>query len=335
MPAKKNTIIIHDGATDELMSILFAASMPHVNIQGIMVVNADCLGYPTARVSSKLLDLINLKNVPVAVSEARGWNAFPWTYRQYSLMVDLLPMVNQFKSDVKVPKPAMDLPLFEMVDRVYHANKKNPVTLLCLPPVTDIAQALKTDPDFKEKISEIVWMGGVYITKETTAGNVDTGIAPGANPNAEWNVYWDPQSTQEVLSSGIEVKMFPLNVTNSVTLSGEIIRKYFLPDSGKYAPLSLAAQMYCLVAFQYGFSFWDTAATAYLGKPDLYTFKAARVSVDTSPEPDKQGTMTVKFVSADKAAKTPVKIAKTIDVKRFYDYYVKQLKKLKFKGSPK
>ena len=332
MTPKKNVIIVHDGATDELMSILFAASMSNISIKGIMVLNADCQGYPTAKVSSKLLDLIDLKDVKVAVSGARAWNAFPWTYRQYSLMVDLFPIVNQFKSDVPVPEPPMDYPLEKMVDDVFHETGGQPLTILCLSPVTDIAAAIKNDPTFASKIDEIVWMGGVYITKETPFGNIDTGIAPGANPNAEWNVYWDPQATEDVVNSGIPVVMFPLNVTNSVILSGEIIRKYFLPHSNDYPALNLAAQMYALVAFQYGFSFWDTAATAYLGKPDLFTYKNAVVEVDTSPVPAKQGTMTVLFLSKDSTIETSVRIADKIDVDGFYDYYVGQLKTLTFKS---
>lgn len=332
MSQPQNTIIIHDGATDELMSILFAASMPNINIKGIMVLNADCQGYPTAKVSSKLLELISLKDIPVTVSGARGWNPFPWTYRQYSLMVDLFPIVNQYKSDVLVPEPEMDYPLQTMVDTIYSENDNTPVTLLCLSPMTDIAQALKSDPDFASKISEIIWMGGVYITEDTPFGNIDTGVAPGANSYAEWNVYWDPKATQDVLQSGIKIKMFPLNVTNSVILSGEIIRQYFIPDSNEYPALDLAAQMYALVAFQYGFSFWDTAATAFLGKPDLFSMKSAFVQVDTSPDPTKQGTMTVEFIPETEPLESNIEIATTINVNDFYDYYVGQLKTLEFKS---
>ncbi|MDG1333522.1 MAG: nucleoside hydrolase [Crocinitomicaceae bacterium] len=332
MSQKQNTIIIHDGATDELMSILFAASMSNISIKGIMVLNADCQGYPTANVSSKLLDLINLKDIPVTVSGARGWNPFPWGYRQYSLMVNLFPIVNQYKEDVIVPEPEMDYPLTKMVDKVYTEGGNSPVKILCLSPVTDIAEAIKSDSSFASKISDIVWMGGVYINNETQFGNIDTGVAPGANPNAEWNVYWDPQATQDVLKSGIKIKMFPLNVTNSVILTGEIIRQYFIPDSNKYPALDLAAQMYALVAFQYGFSFWDTAATAFLGKPDLFEMKPAFVDVDTSPVPSKQGTMTVEFISETQPLKSNIEIATTIDVDGFYDYYVGQLKTLQFKS---
>ncbi|WP_196892189.1 nucleoside hydrolase [Aureivirga marina] len=332
MSEKKDIIIIHDGATDELMSILFAASMPNINIKGIMVVNADCQGYPTAKVCSKILDLISLKHIPVVVSGARGWNPFPWTYRQYSLMVNVLPIINQFKKNIKVPEPQMEYPLIDMVNKVYKENNQKPITLLCLSPVTDIANAIKSDATFRDKIHEIVWMGGVYINQETPAGNIDTGIAPGANPNAEWNVYWDPKAAKDVITSGINLKMFPLNVTNNVTLSTEIIRKHFLPESGKYPALSLATQMYSLVAFQYGFSFWDTAATAYLGKPDLYSFQQAFVSVDISPDPETQGTMHVELIPDIEPLETTVQIATKIKVEDFYNYYVTQLKKLNFKS---
>lgn len=332
MKQAKNLIIIHDGATDELMSILFAAAMPNINIKGIMVLNADCQGYPTAKVSSKILDLVDLIDVPVSVSGARAWNAFPWTYRQYSLMVDLFPIVNQYKADVKVPEPQMDYPLEKMVNKVYREAGETPVTLLCLSPVTDIANAIKNDPTFSDKIEEIVWMGGVYITKETPFGNIDTGVAPGGNSNAEWNVYWDPQATEDVLQSGIKIKIFPLNVTNNVILSGDILREYFLPQSQAYPAVDLAVQMYALVAFQYGFSFWDTAATAYLGKPDLYTFKKAFVTVDTSPDPAVQGTMAVEFIPETEPIESSIKIATTIRVSAFYDYYVGELKRLNLKS---
>ncbi|WP_296384788.1 nucleoside hydrolase [Winogradskyella sp.] len=331
MDQTKNTIIIHDGATDELMSILFAAAMPNVSIKGILVLNADCQGFPTAKVSSKLLDLVDIEHIPVAVSNARAWNPFPWTYRQYSLMVDLFPIVNQYKEDVKVPDPLMNYPLEHMVDKVYRENNNSPVTLLCLSPVTDIATAIKNDPDFSNKVDEIVWMGGVYITEKTPFGNIDTGIAPGANPNAEWNVYWDPHATQEVLKSGIKIKMFPLNVTNDVTLSGDIIREHFIPGSKQFPALDLAVQMYALVAFQYGFSFWDTAATAYLGKPELYDLKKAFVDIDTGNNPATQGTMTVKFITDAEPLESSIEIASTINVNKFYEYYVDQLKTLKFK----
>ena len=44
--------------------------------------------------------------------------------------------------------------------------------------------------------------------------------------------------------------------------------------------------------------------------------------------------MHVEFVPPDKASEATVKIAKTIDVDGFYDYYVQQLKTLEFKGIP-
>ena len=78
--------------------------------------------------------------------------------------------------------------------------------------------------------------------------------------------------------------------------------------------------------------FWDTAATAYLGKSDLFTMKKAFVEVNTSPIPDQQGTMKVEFIPDTEPLESNIEIATTINVDDFYDYYVGQLKTLEFKS---
>ena len=103
-------------------------------------------------------------------------------------------------------------------------------------------------------------------------GNIDPGIAPGANPNAEWNAYWDPFAVENVLASGVNLTMFPLNATNEVMLTPEKVLE-FAPESGTYPLYALAGQLYSMVAFEAGYAFWDTVTTAYLKRPDLYTIK--------------------------------------------------------------
>ena len=90
---KKPVILIQDGAVDELMSIFLLQSISdQVDLLGIVVVNGDCLGEPTVEVTQKILQVIGTPAIPVALSDARAVNAFPWDYRQYSMMVNLLPM---------------------------------------------------------------------------------------------------------------------------------------------------------------------------------------------------------------------------------------------------
>ncbi|MEM1154931.1 MAG: hypothetical protein AAGI44_12385, partial [Pseudomonadota bacterium] len=128
----------------------------------------------------------------VFISDARGWNPFPWTYRQYAMMVNLFPMVNAYQADVPVPPPIAPPYQIERLNAARAADDDFKVTFLVLSPLTDMADIVSNLDDPAGIIDAIVWMGGVYSDDPMTlpVGNVDTGIAPGANPNAEWNAYW-------------------------------------------------------------------------------------------------------------------------------------------------
>jgi inosine-uridine nucleoside N-ribohydrolase len=163
------------------------------------------------------------------------------------------------------------------------------VTMLITSPMTDFAAAIETDPGILRSIGEVVWMGGTI----NTGGNIDTGIAPGANPNAEWNAYWDPQSVRTVLQSGVNVKMFPLDITNSTLLAPSTLQQYFLPQAPSSVMIDLVCQMYALVAFQGGYSFWDTLTAAYLGMPSLFSFQSEKLDIDVNPQSPTLGQFTV------------------------------------------
>ena len=321
--AIQSVTLMQDGAIDELMSVIFLTTMPNVSLFNIDILNADCLAYPTMETTVKILNMLGVTNTMVATSDARGWNAFPWTYRQYAMMVNLLPMINQYGNAAAASRPESTKSFSEHLVAAKAGDNPPPSTILCLCPLTDIAAFINAVPDYKDYIDSIVWMGGVWgeAGQAPPIGNIDTGLAPGANPNAEWNAYWDYDAVQTVLGSGIEFNIFPLNVTNNVLLTSQIIEDYFLSGSNSYPMLDLAAQMYSMVAFQTGFSFWDTATTAFIGNPGLFTMTPMNITIDTGPDPTTQGTIT-----AVQTGGYPVNMATTIDVQGFYDYFVGQLK---------
>lgn len=321
-------ILYQDGAVDELVSMLMLTAMPDIGFVGTEIVNGDCLAQPTAELSAKLLDLAS-SSAEVVVSPARGWNQFPWIYRQYALQAALLPIVNRGGSGNHqrlITKTGWVDQLRRQADA---AGDDFKFTLLSLGPLTPISDGLKANPDAGDLISEIVWMGGVYTPAGQSGlpvGNVDTGIAPGANPNAEWNAYWDPWAVDTVWQSGIPFVLFPLNVTNKVILTPEILRKWFFPVAADYPVIDFAAQMYAMVAFQAGYSFWDTVTTAYLGAPGLFTIEQMAMSVDTSDDPTKQGTMTA-------GSGATLSVATDVNVEGFYGYLIETLKAVKFPTS--
>lgn len=79
-------------------------------------------------------------------------------------------------------------------------------TVLCTGALTVVADALRRH----QPVDGIVWMGGA--------------VASGGNMTAaaEFNAWMDPQAADEVLTSGVPVRMVPLDIT--VDSSGETVR---------------------------------------------------------------------------------------------------------------
>ncbi len=327
---KRYVAVMQDGAIDELISVMLLASMEDVSMFYIDILNADCIAYPTYQVTQKMLKMIGQEVDLVFISNARGWNPFPWTYRQYSMMVNLFPMINDYQSDVPVPPPIAPPYCVDKLNAAKAADSDFKVTFVVLSPLTDMADIVASLDNPADIIESIIWMGGVYSDDPTVlpTGNIDTGIAPGANPNAEWNAYWDPYAVDTVMKSGVPFYMFPLNVTNSVLLTPEIIRQYFLAESSDYPMLDLASQMYATVAFEAGFSFWDSVTTAYVDRPDLFTIETKTMSIDTDINPQTQGTIKLDPNGY------PVQVATSINVQGFYTYLTDQLKTLPVAGWP-
>jgi purine nucleosidase len=330
---------MQDGAIDELLCIPLVQSMPHCALRNVWVTPADCLGYPTVRASARMLAFAKTPPTDVFLSNSSSQRPFPWEYRQYSMMVNLLPALNT---------PAIisgmgNYPVFPFQTMGYVSFPEDRAArlrdtirretdvagsgyiFLCTGPLTDLAWLLQAFPDLKDEIASIVWMGGSILKKdEQNGGNVDTGIAPGANSNAEWNAYWDPAAVEAVWSTGIPFYMFPLNVTNSVLLTPHVLKKWLLPAALTSSTVNLAAQMYAMVAFQGGYSFWDTVTAAYLGKPDLFTFAIKKLSIVTDESSPDLGNINVASSGG-----YSINVAQTVKkVDHFYKYLVKQLSSL-------
>ena len=76
-----------------------------------------------------------------------------------------------------------------------------PVTLVPVGPLTNIATFLREHPDLKDRVARIFLMGGSMGLGNTT-------------PVAEFNIYVDPEAAREVFESGLPITMSGLDVTH-------------------------------------------------------------------------------------------------------------------------
>ncbi|BCX08295.1 MAG: hypothetical protein KatS3mg066_2154 [Fischerella sp.] len=269
--AKQLVLMDHDGGVDDYLATMLLMTMDHIQLLGVVVTPADCYVQPAVSATRKILDLMGGTHIPVAKSTVRGINPFPYLYRRDSFVVDHLPILNQ--SD-RIITPLVTEPGQDFMVKVLRSAPE-PVTLMVTGPLTTVATALDKAPDIEAKIQKIVWMGGAL----NVPGNVEKNWEPGQDGSAEWNVYWDPVSAARVWQTQIEIIMCPLDLTNNVPVTSEIVRK--MGQQRDYPISDLAGQCYALVIPQ-DYYFWDVLATAYLARPELYQLREWETEIITS-----------------------------------------------------
>ncbi|MBD2666166.1 nucleoside hydrolase [Richelia sinica] len=261
----------HDGGVDDYLATMLLLTMEHIELLGVVVTPADCYIPAAVSATRKIIDLMGFSHIPVAESTVRGINPFPRLYRRDSLIVDYLPILNQqdFLTTPLVAKSGQNF----MVQILQNAPE--PVTLMVTGPLTTVATALEIAPEIEDKIDQIIWMGGAL----NVPGNVEKSLEAGQDGSAEWNVYWDAISVAKVWKTKIKIIMCPLDLTNNVPVTLDLVQK--MGKQRQYPLSDLAGQCYALVVPQ-DYYFWDVLATAYLGKPEFYELRAWETEIITS-----------------------------------------------------
>lgn len=103
------------------------------------------------------------------------------------------------------PRSAESTHAVDLIRRAV-ADSDDPVTLLCLAPLTNVALFLRLYPDEARRLERIVVMGGT-----SAVGN--------ASPVAEFNVWHDPEAARIVLDSEVPTTLYPLDVFSRVVVS--------------------------------------------------------------------------------------------------------------------
>jgi len=131
-------VLIHDAAIDEFISTMLLTVMPGVDLLGIIIVNADCLAVPAMEAASKLQQFLGRADIPIALSRARGWNAFPWPYRGDCVAFADIPSLQPFTAKAVTPPRDGELLLETLLAKAIKEN--NPLTLLMTGPMTPLTK---------------------------------------------------------------------------------------------------------------------------------------------------------------------------------------------------
>jgi purine nucleosidase len=263
-------IIDTDAGTDDILALAYLLSQPDANIEAITVVDGLAHARQGAQNMKRLLYAAGRANIPVFAGEEgplKGSRPFPAEWRTVS---DKLPGVD-------LPQLA-DPPLFQhAVDFLKRRLKdtSHPVRMLALGPLTHLALVLREVPEASKTIQQLVIMGGaVTVPGNLAAGNPEKA----ANDVAEWNIYVDPHAAREVLTSGIEMLLVPLDATIHVPITHDFVEDFGQRD---LTPLGRIVAQVLQSALPYidanAYFAWDPlAAVALL---DFSVVKARRGSL--------------------------------------------------------
>ncbi len=150
------------------------------------------------------------------------------------------------------------------------------VTLIPTGPLTNIATAIKKNPEILPRIEEIVIMGGAM----REGGN--------RTPSAEFNILVDPHAADVVLNCGRPITLMGLDVTHRVLSTEErVARIGALNNPVADATVGMLSFFHRYDTEKYssqGTPLHDPCTVAYLLQPELFKTKCCNVAVETESE---------------------------------------------------
>ncbi|EMM5417382.1 ribonucleoside hydrolase RihC [Citrobacter amalonaticus] len=184
-----------------------------------------------------------------------------------------------------------------------------PITLVAIGPLTNIALLLMHYPECTFNIRRLVIMGG-----SAGRGNF--------TPNAEFNIAVDPEAAARVFQSGIEIVMCGLDVTNQAMLTPDYLAS--LPTLNRTGKMLHALfSHYRSGTMRTGVRMHDLCAIAWLVRPELFTLKPCFVAVET--QGDYTAGTTVVDIEGRMNRPANVQVALDIDVAGFQQWVAEVL----------
>ncbi len=252
-----------DTGTDDAVAILLALASAELDVRAITVAGGN-VGLDRTLANTLALKKLARSDVPVYRGADR-------------------PVLGAFFNEPKVhgadglggiALPDGDPPEAELaadaIRRILRTAPE-PVTLVGVAPVTNLALALMTEPSLVSRIDQIVLMSGAW-----AEGN--------ATPAAEFNALNDPEALAVLLACGRTVVFATLELTAGALVTPE--RLAVLRGLGSGACLTAACDIQASVPVSRrlpGAPLHDPCAVAWLVRPDLFTSRACSARVDLGP----------------------------------------------------
>jgi purine nucleosidase/pyrimidine-specific ribonucleoside hydrolase len=305
-----SVILDCDPGHDDAVALMLALASDEVDLLGVTTVAGNQTLEKTTANALRVLEYVGRGDVSVAAGAprplVRAAHVAADVHGESGLEGANMPPA----AGEPLPEHAID-----WIARTLNAAAE-PVTLVPVGPLTNIAMLLARYPEVTERIEAIVLMGGAI-----AEGNV--------TPAAEFNIWADPEAAARVFSSGLPLTMVGLDVTHQALVTQAHLER-----------LAAAGRAGRLVADLYGFFLpihharygWDGApihdavAMAHVIDPSLLETVRRGVVVDTGGELSRGRTYVDLWLRTEWEPNCDVAIG--VDSERFLELIVERVGRL-------
>ena len=257
-----------DPGVDDAMALLFLHNHPQIDLIGITTV------FGNASIETTTRNALFLKrewgiSAPVARGEGK-------TYNPMRNPIDWPVMIHGHDGlgNIDVPE-TIDLPVDprsapRFIIETVRANPGE-VTLIAVGRMSNLADALKADPEIAGLVKQVIIMGGAF----DVPGNI--------TPAAEANIHGDPEAADVVMGAAWKVVVVGLDVTMKTVMTRKRLAELTAQNGKHLKLLSDISQFYIDFYGQHvkdeGMVVHDSCACIYLVAPELFTTRSGAIRV--------------------------------------------------------
>ncbi len=307
----RKIIIDTDPSPDDSVSFLMALGSPNeLELLALTTVGGNVSLEQTTINTLKSLELVGRTEIPVYMGADRP-------LKRELITAQEVHGGNGFEG-YDLPEPTTKASEGFAPDRIVEIimeNEPNSITICAIAPLTNIALAMQKEPKIKQRLQEIVIMGGA----RSEGGNV--------TPAAEYNIYVDPEAADIVFTSGTAITLVPLDCTHKALSTDarlEKLRAVGTPHMEAFYHLLKFNRTYDSEKMNMdGGPLHDPTTIAYLLKPEI--FKSKKVNVTISKDYELTRGMTVIDWWGKMELPINANVLYDLDSEAYYDLVIERL----------
>lgn len=297
-----------DPGTDDAIALLLAIASPELDLRAITVAGGNVGLTDTLR---NALGLVRLAGSPAPVfagADRPLLGAF--VNEPHVHGVDGLHGIALPQGGTPAPGVAADA-----IRRILRGSEQ-PITLVGIAPVTNLALALMTEPALAAKVARIVLMSGAW-----GEGN--------ATPAAEFNALNDPEALAVLLATGRPVMFATLELTAQALATPDRLAAWRTLGDGRCLVAACDIQASVPPSRRLGgvgAPLHDPCALAWLIQPELFSLRPCSVQIDLGAGPSRGRTVIDRWQRTGTAHNACV--LETLNADRFFALLGERLARL-------